>query len=170
MYQLYPWFSHQKTLPLLVILLYTVLLLAGGQSSSWGIEVTLAQSLSGNSTVGSSLTNITFTRVDIIPTTQVYEGRSSTVFCDGVQCCSSVWGCPNLWGVVRIGNSTIDPNVWGWQDRYQTNPGAIGTGNATMRVENGRVVVDSVWTINSTPLYNVMAYHEVIYGAKPWGN
>ncbi|MCE4599732.1 MAG: cellulase family glycosylhydrolase [Desulfurococcales archaeon] len=113
---------------------------------------------------------ITFSKVDIIPTKPEYEGRSSTVTCDGMQCCSSVWGCPNLWGVVQIGNATMDPNVWGWQDRYQTNPGSIGCGSTTMKVVDGRVAVDSVWQINSTPLYNVMAYHEVIYGAKPWGN
>lgn len=114
--------------------------------------------------------NITFDVVNILPTTHQYEGASSTVTCDGGQCCSSIWGCPNLWGVVGIGNASIDPNLWGWEHLYQTNPGQIGVGNTTMWIKNGRLHVDSRWTINSIPQYNVMGYHEVIYGAKPWGN
>ena len=111
-----------------------------------------------------------FDVVEIIPTTLQYEGVSSTVTCDGGQCCSSIWGCPNLWGVVRIGNASIDPNLWGWQHLYQTDPGQIGSGTTTMWIESGVLQVDSQWIINSMPQYNVMGYHEVIYGAKPWGN
>ena len=108
--------------------------------------------------------------VNILPTTPGYEGVSTCVSCDGSQCCSSVWGCPNLWGVVVIGNASMDPNVWGWQDRYTSSPGSIGNGSSVMKIAGGRVVTRSVWLIKSRPLYNVMAYHEVIYGAKPWGN
>lgn len=114
--------------------------------------------------------NQQLTLIRILPTTTTFDGVSSSVVCDGGQCCSSIWGCPNLWGTVTIGNASIDPNVWGWQDLYQTNPAAIGSGNTTMWISNGILYIDSKWTIKSRPLYNVMAYHEVIYGAKPWGN
>ncbi|MEB3774294.1 MAG: cellulase family glycosylhydrolase [Desulfurococcales archaeon] len=156
----------------------------GGSSSSWApnhtvyadfdnINITctpVASSTPPESPGGGSNESITFDLVEIIPTSSSYEGVSTCVSCDGGQCCSSVWGCPNLWGVVNIGNATMDPNVWGWQDLYQSEPGSIGYGNTTMHIQDGIVHVDSVWLINTTPLYNVMAYHEVIYGAKPWGN
>jgi len=72
--------------------------------------------------------------------------------------------------VVQIGNATMDPNVWGWEDLYQSNPSAIGTGSTTMTISNRILNVVSQWNINQHPKYNTMAYHEVIYGAKPWGN
>jgi hypothetical protein len=115
---------------------------------------------------------VTFSVINIIPTTSAYEGSVARVYCDGSQCCSNVWGCPNLWAVVQIGNATMDPNVWGWEHLYKNSTYAsrIGTGSTTMSISSGRVVVNSQWTIKEHPKYNTMAYHEVIYGAKPWGN
>jgi hypothetical protein len=117
-----------------------------------------------------ALAQVTFNVINIIPTTSAYEGRVARVYCDGSQCCSNVWGCPNLWAVVQIGNATMDPNVWGWEHLYRNYASRIGTGSTTMSISSGRVVVNSQWTIKEHPEYNTMAYHEVIYGAKPWGN
>ncbi|ADM27471.1 glycoside hydrolase family 12 [Ignisphaera aggregans DSM 17230] len=113
---------------------------------------------------------ISFSVVNIIPTTSQYEGTSATVYCDGSQCCSSVWGCPNMWAPVRIGNAIMDPNVWGFEDLYRTNPSQVGIGSTTMTIRNGIVEVVSQWRINTAPRYGTPAYHEVIYGAKPWGS
>lgn len=114
--------------------------------------------------------NVPFETVNVLPTSSQYEGTSVEVVCDGTQCASSVWGAPNLWGVVKIGNATMDPNVWGWEDVYKTAPQDIGTGSTKMEIRNGVLKVTNLWNINMHPKYNTMAYPEVIYGAKPWGN
>ncbi|WP_297514510.1 cellulase family glycosylhydrolase [Thermococcus sp.] len=144
----------------------------GGNSSTSSNSTTnnlLINESSGNTNITKENTKSEFKIINILPTSSQYNGIFTSVTCDGTKCSSSVWGTPNLWGVVNIGNATIDPNVWGWQDLYKDSPEKIGNGTSRMWIENEILHVNNRWTIKTRPAYNVMAYNEVIYGSKPWG-
>jgi len=109
-----------------------------------------------------SATGETYNEINIIPTSPEFYNKEVSVWCDGTTCYSSVWGSPNLWGVLNIGNGNIDPNVWGWENLYLTNPEMIGIGNTTMKVtNNGILSTISKWNIKSYPLYNTMSYQRL---------
>ncbi|MEM1694850.1 MAG: hypothetical protein QXL19_10505 [Ignisphaera sp.] len=64
------------------------------------------------------------------------------------------------WNAQPIGNASIDPNIWNIRS-YE--------GGVVMRCSaGGPLVVNSNISL-STNLGNTYAYHEIIYGPKPWG-
>ncbi|MEM1866056.1 MAG: hypothetical protein QXD57_07500 [Ignisphaera sp.] len=104
--------------------------------------------------------NITFRAIRIIPTTSSYYGVTSRGYCQGQSC--------QLWNLVSIGNASIDVNVWGLQRNYTQQD--VGSGEVVMTITNqGTLNVRSRWNLRVRPEYNTLCYHEVIYGAKPWG-
>uniref|UniRef100_A0A7C4NNX2 Glycoside hydrolase family 12 n=1 Tax=Ignisphaera aggregans TaxID=334771 RepID=A0A7C4NNX2_9CREN len=62
--------------------------------------------------------------------------------------------------ITSIGKASIDPNLWAIQEGF--------IGEVTMMCINGEVVVDNNM-FSPLALINTYAYHEVIYGPKPWG-
>lgn len=62
--------------------------------------------------------------------------------------------------IAPIGRASIDPNLWALQEGF--------TGEVIMMCRSGEVIVENNM-VSSTALMNTYAYHEVIYGPKPWG-
>ncbi|ADM28608.1 glycoside hydrolase family 12 [Ignisphaera aggregans DSM 17230] len=72
----------------------------------------------------------------------------------------------NLW--INIGLASVDPNLWGLR-RYKGVGGIVG--KAIARAVKGKgVLFHTEIDMGGIPVepYNVAAYHEVIYGYKPW--
>lgn len=61
---------------------------------------------------------------------------------------------------VSVGKVSIDPNLWRAEESF--------LGEATMMCKNGDVITENNITIPKV-LKDTYAYHEVIYGPKPWG-
>jgi len=58
----------------------------------------------------------------------------------------------------------MDVNLWGLSGLESTS-----SGEATMSiVAGGTLYTKSMWALNKVPSSYTMAYHEIIYGSKPW--
>jgi hypothetical protein len=88
-----------------------------------------------------------------------YVGAASEAWCSG-------GACGGLYSLAYIGPACISINAWGL--------GGLewgASGGARMAVEGGGVLhAASRWRLAAVPSRHILAYHEVIYGAKPWGN
>lgn len=74
--------------------------------------------------------------------------------------------CKGLYSPVFIGPACINVEVWGIRGGLEW---AV-SGSARMAVESGGVLhAVSRWRLAAVPSHHILAYHEVIYGAKPWG-
>ena len=62
--------------------------------------------------------------------------------------------------IASIGKASIDPNLWALQEGF--------AGEVTMMCRGGEVIVENDM-VSSIAYRNTYAYHEVIYGPKPWG-
>jgi hypothetical protein len=72
-----------------------------------------------------------------------------------------------LYNPVYIGPACINVEVWGIRGGLEW----AASGGARMAVESGGVLrAASRWRLAAVPSRHILAYHEVIYGAKPWGN
>jgi hypothetical protein len=91
----------------------------------------------------------------ILPATN-YVGTQSRGYCSGGSC--------QLYDMKRIGDAAIDVVLWGLEGLQ-----SAASGQATMTIETGGILhTVSQWTLNRVPSYYTMAYHEIIYGSKPW--
>jgi len=74
--------------------------------------------------------------------------------------------CKGLYNPVFIGPACINVEVWGIRGGLEW----AASGSARMAVESGGVLhTVSRWRLAAVPSHHILAYHEVIYGAKPWG-
>ena len=74
--------------------------------------------------------------------------------------------CKGLYNPVYIGPACINVEVWGIRGGLEW----AASGGAQMAVESGGVLhAVSRWRLAAVPSHHILAYHEVIYGAKPWG-
>ncbi len=88
-----------------------------------------------------------------------HVGAASEAWCSGGSCTS-------LYSPVYIGPACIDVNAWGMGGLEWA-----ASGGARMAVEGGGVLrAVSRWRLDAVPSHRILAYHAVIYGAKPWGN
>ncbi|MEM1669108.1 MAG: hypothetical protein QXM53_10660 [Thermofilaceae archaeon] len=95
--------------------------------------------------------------INILPATGQYVGAVSRGYCSGGSC--------QLWNLRPIGNASIDVNLWGLEGRESQS-----SGEAVMEILQGGILrTRSQWQLGTAPQYNTPGYHEVIYGAKPWG-
>ncbi|MEM4789557.1 MAG: hypothetical protein QXV06_07185, partial [Ignisphaera sp.] len=62
--------------------------------------------------------------------------------------------------IASIGRASIDPNLWAIQEGFN--------GEVIMKCSSGEVIVENNM-VSPVALMNTYAYHEVIYGPKPWG-
>jgi hypothetical protein len=86
-----------------------------------------------------------------------HVGAASEAWCSG-------GSCRGLYNPVYIGPACIDVNVWGGLEW-------AASGGARVAVEFGGVLrAASRWRLAAVPSHGILAYHEVIYGAKPWGS
>jgi len=85
-----------------------------------------------------------------------YVGIQSRGYCSGGSC--------QLYDMKRIGDAAIDVVLWGLGGLQ-----SAASGQATMTIETGGILhTVSQWTLNQVPSSYTMAYHEIIYGSKPW--
>jgi hypothetical protein len=74
--------------------------------------------------------------------------------------------CKGLYNPVYLGPACINVEVWGIRGGLEW----AASGGARMAVESGGVLhTVSRWRLAAVPSHHILAYHEVIYGAKPWG-
>jgi hypothetical protein len=89
-----------------------------------------------------------------------YVGAASEAKCSG-------GSCRGLYNPVCIGPACIDVNAWGIGGGLER----AASGGARMAAESGGVPrAASRWRLAAVPSRHIPAYHEVIYGAKPWGS
>ena len=88
-----------------------------------------------------------------------HVGAASEASCSG-------GSCRGLYNPVYIGPACINVEVWGIRGGLEW----AASGGARMAVESGGVLhAVSRWRLAAVPSRHILAYHEVIYGAKPWG-
>jgi len=89
-----------------------------------------------------------------------HVGAASEAWCSG-------GSCGGLYSPFYIGPACINVEVWGIRGGLEW----AASGGARMAVEGGGVLhTASRWRLAAMPSRGILAYHEVIYGAKPWGN
>ncbi len=88
-----------------------------------------------------------------------HVGAASEASCSG-------GSCRGLYSPAYIGPACINVEVWGIRGGLEW----AASGSARMAVEGGGVLrTASRWRLAAVPSHGILAYHEVIYGAKPWG-